>query len=71
MEIICPYIILFGYDTEHMLENYQMKIFCHIQIDKYQNIPGVCYLANVGDTRCTPTNRVLGLWEVVQYQSLL
>ena len=27
MEIICPNVILFGYDTEHMLENYQMKIF--------------------------------------------
>ena len=27
MEIICPNVILFGYDTEHMFENYQMKIF--------------------------------------------
>ena len=32
MEIICSNVILFGYDTEHMFENYQMKIFCHIQI---------------------------------------
>ena len=32
METICPNIILFGYDTEHMFENYLMKIFCHIQI---------------------------------------
>ena len=35
------------------------------EFDKYQNIPGVCYLANVGGTSCTPTDRVLGWWEVV------
>ena len=32
MEIICPNVIPFGYDTEHMFENCQMKIFCQIQI---------------------------------------
>ena len=28
--------------------------------DKYQHRPGICYLADVGGTECTPTSRVLG-----------
>ena len=31
-------------------------------IDEYQNIPMVYYLAGVGGTGCTPTDRVLGWW---------
>ena len=29
-------------------------------VDEYQNITMVYYLAGVGGTRCTPTDRVLG-----------
>ena len=34
-------------------------------VDEYQNILRVYYLAGLGGTGCTPTDRVLGWWEVV------
>ena len=41
------------------------QIKAPVTTDKYQNILMVYYLAGVGGTRCTPTNRVLGWGEVV------